>query len=302
MTTDPSPTWRPDRKPSPLSGARPQTVRSMALGLRLRRLRENADLTAKDAAAKTQISASTVSRMEKGTVPYTTSNVEKLLSLYGAEPEIRGGLIEMAKHAHEPGWWKPYSNAVPEFMHFRLSLEQEAYRISTYDTQFVPGLLQVADYARAVIESGPAHLSKSVVDGKVTSRMERQKVFERAGLEVIRIVIDEAALQRAWGGPDVMREQIRHIRRVIEDRRNVMIRVAQFNPPATVHCGPLTTFELEDPQFPHIVYLEQRHGASYVDEKAAVEEYRKSYEALFLSSLSSDKTLAILDRYEQMYS
>ncbi len=99
-----------------------------------------------------------------------------------------------------PAWFAPY-----------LGLEQAAGIIRTYEVQFVPGLLQTPDYARAVLEIGAGDTGELEVEQLVSVRMRRQQILRRPTPPRLWAVIDEAALRRPIGGTSVARAQLRHL-------------------------------------------------------------------------------------------
>ncbi|MEV0275961.1 helix-turn-helix transcriptional regulator [Streptomyces sp. NPDC050610] len=92
-----------------------------------------------------------------------------------------------------PKWFLPY-----------VELEEQATSICVFDSQVVSGLLQTEDYARALLESG----RPDKVSDLVAARMTRQAVFEREDEPRCWIIMDENALERPLGGPEVMRAQL----------------------------------------------------------------------------------------------
>ena len=90
---------------------------------------------------------------------------------------------------------------MPDWFHVYVGLEEAAALIRIYEVQFVPGLLQTEDYARAVVMQGSPHLAPEEVDSRVAVRMGRQKLFG-GGTTRPRLwaIVDEAALRRPIGG------------------------------------------------------------------------------------------------------
>ena len=131
------------------------TVLRILLGTQLRRLREAKGVTREDAGWEIRGSESKISRMELGRVGFKERDVADLLTLYGVhDPTERDALLNLARQANNPGWWHRYSDVLPTWFQSYLGLESSAALIRTYEVQFVPGLLQTPDYARAVIQLG----------------------------------------------------------------------------------------------------------------------------------------------------
>src|SRR5258708_26793430 len=129
----------------------------MLLGAHLRRLREAQGVSREDAGWEIRSSESKISRMELGRVGFKERDVEDLLTLYGLDDEEeRTRLLTLAREANNPGWWHRYGDVLASWFQSYLGLEAAATMIRSYEIQFVPGLLQTEDYARAVVLLGHA--------------------------------------------------------------------------------------------------------------------------------------------------
>jgi transcriptional regulator with XRE-family HTH domain len=127
------------------------TVVRMLLGARLRRLRQAAGITRDSAGDAIRSSGSKISRLELGRTGFKQRDVSDLLTLYGVGDDAeRDVLLGLAQQANTSGWWHAYADVLPAWFEPYLGLEQAASVIRSYEVGFVPGLLQTADYARAV--------------------------------------------------------------------------------------------------------------------------------------------------------
>ncbi|RBQ17413.1 transcriptional regulator [Spongiactinospora rosea] len=249
-------------------------VPRMILGARLRALRETRGISREEAGDAIRSSHSKISRLELARIGCKIRDVADLLTLYGVtdEPE-RATLLELAQHANTPGWWSAYSDVTPHWLHAYLGLEQAASLIRTYEVQFVPGLLQTADYARAVIALGDIFVSQARIDRGVELRMGRQQILHAAHPPRLWAVLDEAVLRRPIGGSTVMRAQVRHLMEAAE-LPHVTIQILPFS--AGGHAasgGPVTILRLPERDLPDVVYLEQLASATYPDRPADVSHY-----------------------------
>src|SRR5580700_5329464 len=167
--------------PQPLFSPRSAglTVQRLVLGGHLRRLREEAGMTTERAAASIRGSHSKISRMEHGRVGFKERDIADLLTLYGVGPgDEREALLNLAREANTPGWWQPYSDILPHWVEPYFGLEAAASFIREYELQFVPGLLQVEEYARAVIWLGNLP-SQDEVERRAQARISRQEILQR---------------------------------------------------------------------------------------------------------------------------
>lgn len=145
------------------------------LGRHLRRLRLAAGKTHADAETAGMGHRSTLWRIEAGRAKVRPSTVRALCWLYDADAATSDALYAMARQAEQPGWWEEYRDDLPTWFAFYVELEAAARRISTYQPTLVDGLLQTADYARAVFAAGYPRPSAAVVERKAAFRLQRQQ-------------------------------------------------------------------------------------------------------------------------------
>src|SRR5215470_9330594 len=156
------------------------TVLRILLGAQLRRLREGKRITLEDAGRVIRASHSKISRLETGRVGFKDRDITDLLTFYGVtDEEEREAMRALARRANAPGWWHDYSDVLPSWFQAYVGLEEVASRIQTYEVQFVPGLLQTADYARAATRLGHDDASPREIERRVGARMARQEVLNK---------------------------------------------------------------------------------------------------------------------------
>jgi hypothetical protein len=161
------------------------TVLRMLLGAQLRQLRHAAGITAGKAGHAIRGSHAKISRLELGRVGFKERDVADLLTLYGVtDPAERAPLLALARQANAPGWWHKYNDILPPWFEVYVGLEEAASVIRSYELQFVPGLLQTPEYARAVIMLGHARTSEDDVERRIGLRMRRQERLN--GPEAVR--------------------------------------------------------------------------------------------------------------------
>ena len=185
------------------------TVLRMLLGAQLRRLREAAGISAEKAGYEIRASRSKISRMETGRVGFKLRDIEDLLTLYGVtDGEQRARVVALAGRSREPEWWTQYNDILPDWFETYLGLESAAASIRSFETQFVPGLFQTEDYARAVTRLGHGAAPPQQVERRVELRVKRQELLARPNPPRIWAVMDEAVLRRPVGSATVMRAQL----------------------------------------------------------------------------------------------
>ena len=257
-----------------VSPRRGPTALRIALGTQLRRLREARDITTVEAAEAIRATPSKISRVERGRTSAKQRDVADLLSLYGVNGEAeREEMLMLARQATAPGWWQQYGDVLPRWLELYVGLEEAASIIRTYEVQFVHGLMQTEDYARAVILIANAHAPAAEVDRRVSMRMRRQRLLTRPGAPELWAVLDEAALRRPIAGPDVMRAQLEYLLQ-LTDLPNVTLQIVPFRAgPHAAAGGPFTILRFPEPDLPDVVYLEQLNSALYLDQPSDVTDY-----------------------------
>ena len=271
------------------------TVRRILLGSQLRRLRESAGITRETAGYHIRASESKISRLELGRVSFKERDVADLLTLYGVTAEEdRSVILDVASQANFPGWWHSYNDILPSWFETYVGLEEAASRIRTYEVQFVPGLLQTEDYARAVTERGPAGASDDEVEKRVAVRMSRQRRLGGDSPLWLWAVIDEAVLHRRIGEPGVMNAQVRYLIEIAQ-RPNVTVQVLPFSHGGhAAEGGAFALLRYAEPDLPDIVYVEQLTGAVYVDKREDVDTYVETMERLAVEAATPDASVALL--------
>ncbi|PFG99414.1 helix-turn-helix protein [Saccharopolyspora erythraea NRRL 2338] len=266
------------------------TARRLVLGSQLRRLREANGISREDAGYSIRGSGSKISRLELGRVGFKERDVSDLLTLYKVTDEAeRATFLDMVRKSNEPGWWHRYSDLVPSWFQDYVGLEESASRIQTYEIQFVPGLLQTENYARAIATQGRPEASDQEVERRVRLRMQRQRLFQQPRAPRLWAVIDESVLHRPIGGRKVLREQIEHLLDVTK-LPTVSLQIVPLAVGRSAAEGAFTILRFAEPEIPDIVYLEHLCGALYLDKPDEVELYSKVSHRLAVDALTPDAT------------
>jgi transcriptional regulator with XRE-family HTH domain len=272
------------------------TVLRILLGSQLRKLRESKGVSRETAGWEIRASESKISRMELGRVGFKERDVADLLTLYGvADADERSALLALARQANSPGWWHRYGDVLPNWFQSYLGLEAAATLIRTYEVQFVPGLLQTRDYARAVVLLGHDRASDEEVERRVALRMARQQMLNRNEPPHLWAVVDEAVLRRAIGGREVMRAQLGSL---IEANKlpNVTMQVIPFDSGGHAAAGgAFTLLRFPDHELPDVVYMEQLTSALYLDKRDDVDNYATAIERLCVEAEPPTRTSQILE-------
>ena len=273
------------------------TVLRILLGAQLRKLREGRGISREDAGYEIRASGSKISRMELGRVSFKERDVADLLSMYGVKDEAeRDALLGLARQANNPGWWHHFGDVMPGWFQSYLGLEAASSLIRTYEIQFVPGLLQTPEYARAVIMLGHAGATADEIDRRVELRRQRQQLLDRAEPPQLWAVIDEAVLRRPIGGDDGMRGQIEALIEAAK-KPNVRLQIIPFH--AGGHAaagGPFAILRFPEPELPDVVYVEQLTSAIYLDKRDDVDQYAIAMERVCIDAEPPANTQEILGK------
>ena len=163
-----------ERDGGPAANGLGPTVPRMLLGIQLHRFREAAGVSPEQAGFEIRASRSKISRMENGRVRFKERDVTDLLTLYGIDDEkTRAGVVTLVRQANAPGWWSKYGDIMADWFEAYLGLEMAASVIRTFELQFVHGLFQTEDYARAVTLLGHTAAPADEIDRRVTMRLKR---------------------------------------------------------------------------------------------------------------------------------
>jgi transcriptional regulator with XRE-family HTH domain len=273
------------------------TVQRIVLGAQLRRLREAREITTEQAAEAIRGSHSKISRMEHGRVGFKDRDVADLLTLYGVtDPEVRGGLLSLAREAGNPGWWHDYGDLLPHWFEPYISLEAAASVIRNYEVQFVPGLLQTEDYAREVIRLGYPSISDQELARRVELRMGRQRLLARSSPPRLWAALDEAVLRRPIGGPGVLRGQVAHLLEMA-DNPAVTVQIVPFSVGGhSAAGGPFAILRFAEPELSDVVYLEQLTSALYLEKPSEVDRYLEVMERLCVQAETAAASVKLLQK------
>ncbi|MGH3278877.1 MAG: helix-turn-helix domain-containing protein [Trebonia sp.] len=273
------------------------TVLRMLLGAQLRRLRETADISAEKAGYEIRASRSKISRMETGRVGFKLRDIQDLLALYGVlDEQERAKVIALAKRSRKPEWWTQYNDILPDWFETYLGLESAAVAIRSFETQFVPGLFQTEDYARAVTRLGHQAASAEEVERRVGLRVKRQELLARARPPRVWATIDEAVLRRPVGGAQAMRAQLA---RLTEASRlpSVTLQVVPFARGGhAAASGSFSVLRFGERDLPDVVYMEQLTSATYLDQRSDVEHYLEVVDQLSGEALSPADTRSFIEQ------
>jgi transcriptional regulator with XRE-family HTH domain len=289
-------TWKEDPGMTETQATGP-TVLRMILGRQLRDLREKAGLDFDQAAEAALVSSHTIRRMEGSEGGLKPVTVRSALQAYGiTDPAEIRAFTDLAKKASQPGWWHSYTDVLPGWMRTFVGLEEAASLIRGYEPHCVPGLLQTADYARAVIRTGFPTAKEEEIDRRVALRLARQEILDQPQPPRVWMVMDETALRRpaATVGPAVIRAQIDALI-AMSERPAVTLQVMPLS--AGLHPalgGLFCLLRFADDGLPDLVYSEALTSALYLDKPQEVAAYLETLDRISAQAAPAERTVRLL--------
>lgn len=271
------------------------TVLRWDLARRLRELRLSAELTIEDVAKELMCSPAKVSRMETAGRGIQPRDVRDLCRFYNVSATVRDELMAMARDARRPGWWNDY-RVLDEQTKTYLGLESACSNITFLEARVVPGLLQTEAYARLLL-GGILHgkVTPELIDELIETRTRRAERVTRGEVQ-LAVVVDEAALSRGFGHPEVMADQLGRVTEMAA-LANVEVRVTPLQAPA--HPGLSTSFALlsfADRSVTDLAYVESMLGHTFIDRPEHVKTYVAAYQAASSHSLEPEDSLKWLQQ------
>jgi DNA-binding XRE family transcriptional regulator len=273
------------------------------LGRELKKLRERSGVSVTVAAEAIEVSPQTLWRIESGQQGPKLKElyVKVLCGIYSAPEDLTDALVGLVAETKKPGWWHSFADAVLADTDMFIGLEESASRLTTFQLALIPGLLQTAEYRRAVhwIEF-PTRSSREIEP--LIELHSRRVASLTGGRRSTRLeaLVCESALRRGIGGPSVMEEQLIYLADA-GVAANISIRIVPHE--ATGNLGLITgSFVLmEFPvrsnsrlSEPPVVYVQGYTGALYLDQEAEIKQYRQAVAQIQRVALDEEKSRNLL--------
>jgi len=262
----------------------------------LKRLRERAGMTQSDVAERTNYALSTVSAYETGTrIPSAdfAKRADKVFGTDGDSEDDDGDLTRLQKLVEQV--------SVRPWFRDRVDVERKSVEIREYESYQIPGLLQTGDYARAIMSVGRPKISADEIERAAALRMTRQEILEsRDGLPADQeqtprywAIIDESALRRIVGSPEIMRVQREHLAEMAQRPYITIQIISDEKGPTSAYGRGFTILVAQNNS--SVVYLEDPNSAHYVRDRDDVSRYALIFDHLRASALDDTQTLRLLN-------
>lgn len=274
------------------------TVLGRRLGGELLRMREASGLRQSHAAEALTASVTKVTKMERGGVPMRDPDIRALCHLYGETDEVAiGRLLALARTDRErrkaKGWWNQYPqlSAMVEYV----ALEDIATSIRNWELSFIPGLLQMPDYARAVAVGAGSWEDPSDIEPFVEARLARQARLRSERPLELWAVIHESALRQLVGGRDLMRAQLGHLLE-LSDLDTVKIQVVPFL--AGVHPGMIGAFSVvsfAEPGALDVVHMDVPSSTLWLESEADAARHGRIFDRIARVGLAERNAIDLIE-------
>lgn len=239
------------------------------------------------------MSQSKISRMENAEIGCYLDDLVTLFDFYEVPAPRRAELLDWAHRAEERGGFQPTNPVLPADWRAWLDFEDEASAVRTYQPLLIPGLLQTAEYASAVIRATSCGRSDHQIDEMVASRMARQGLLTRTSPVRVDAIIEEDVLFRPFGQAGALYRQLRHLVDAASGP-NVMVRLVRRD--VELHPGLTGSFVLLDyDDEPSLVLLENRVASQFLDDEAQVAAYVESWSALSEVACPEDESAGLIN-------
>ncbi|MFI6773627.1 helix-turn-helix domain-containing protein [Nocardia sp. NPDC050412] len=288
----------------------PSTLPRRQLGRFLRETREGQGLSIDKAARLAELSKSGLHRIETAQVAKVkVREIRALCETYGVPQGETSRVLKLAEQAQVKSWHTAFDGLYTDStFNMYLGLEAAARQLIAYH-EIVPGLLQTADYARALISSFYRDSSPEDIDRRVELRLKRQAILTRKSDPVkLELLLHESALHRVVGNPRIMAAQLRHLAE-IGKLPNVSIRIHPFTSGCMqgVLHGPFMILDFGTDTKgqtvePPLVYFEGAGKADlYLENVDDVQRYAELATAIRTACLDETRSRDLLRRAARSY-
>ncbi|MFI1967343.1 helix-turn-helix domain-containing protein [Streptomyces pathocidini] len=268
------------------------TARQERLGAELRKLREAAGVTARDAAALLGSGSTQMSHIEAGRFGISEDRIRRLAGHYACDDhQLVDALVTMANERSK-GWWEEFRGVVGPMSLDLAELEHHATSLRALQVIHIPGILQTEDHMRTVFRYNSPDLPPRDLDAHIEFRMRRKDVLQDSPFDAI---VHEAALRIKVGGAKVARAQLEHVLEMSE-RDKVTVRVIPFDVDDFAGTGYSILYAGGSVPQLDTVHIDTAHGVIFVDAEAQLRRYRSLFQRIEASVLSVAESRKLIHR------
>lgn len=271
------------------------TIRQRRLARLLRELRTAAGLTHADACQVLESAESKLGRIENAQSGIRLPDLRALLDAYGVtDPAERQEIEVLSRESKKKGWWSRYAKTVDSAYAAYVAVEWDATKLYNVETNLIPGLLQIPEYTRALIELQVPDATEEHVEGQINVRRERRGILDREDPLQLWVIITESVLHHRVGGPRIMKAQLESL---IEASRepHVQLQVLPSEDPMNACLyGPFVIMGFPTSAETEIVYTEAPTSTLYYEEDADVETYTTLFRRLNMAAANVSQSRKLI--------
>lgn len=240
------------------------------LGHAIRRYRQAQDRTQQAVATAVGYTDGWLSLVETARLLPERAIIERLEQELAITAGALTDLYDVATDAAVPEWFRPWKEA-----------EEDASVLHNVELLVIPGLLQTEAYASCLL-ADPT---------EVQARMQRQQVLRKDNAPKLRCVIDELALHREVGGPEVMREQLEALVNAVSPNVTVQVVPAKNNPfcDAAFVLATLSSGKV-------VAYVQAAPAGTVTDNPRVVADLEGIWESVRDQALSQQDSISLIKR------
>ena len=271
------------------------TARQQRLGAELRKLRERAGVTARDAAAAVGLDQAKMSHLEAGRVAVGEERVRRLAAHYAVDDETLVDALAAMARERVRGWWEEYRDLVAPVLLDLAELEHHATALTSFQVVHIPGLLQTEAYARSMYAHAMSDMDPDELRAATSFRVQRRRILDREQPPALDVVIHEAALRIRIGDREVTREQLGFILEMAAHPA-VSVRVIPFERDGFSGSG-FSMLYLDGPvRKLDTAQFDTAHGSLFVDAETELAGYRAFLDRVRDLSLPEAASMDLIHR------
>lgn len=274
------------------------TARQERLGAELRKIREHAGMTAREAAKLLGSNPIQMSHVESGRSGISEERIRRLAAYYDCgDAPLVDALVDMAQ-PRDRGWWEGYRGILPAPLLDLSELEHHAGHIRAIQVTHIPGAFQTEDYARTVFGHTIPALPATDLEARVAHRMQRRDFFLLDNAPTYEAVIHEAALRMRFGSRKILRAQLDYLQEVSE-RPNITLRVIPFEAEGYIGSGHAMVYVYGQVPQLDTVQIEAEHAVTLLDAAAHLAKYRTIFDAVKAVTLGETESRGFIQSVAQ---
>ncbi|MCZ0210849.1 helix-turn-helix domain-containing protein [Streptomyces achromogenes] len=270
------------------------TARQVRLGAELRKLRERAGRTAREAAALISTDQAKISHIEAGRVGVSEERIRRLAVFYNCTDDaLIEALCGIASERRGQHWWDDYRGILaPGFLDIA-ELEHHATYLRFLQPVTFPGVLQIEEYARALFAGVIPRLPDEEIKARVVHRMRRGRLFERENPTRVEAIVHEAALRMRVGGRKVARDQLDYVLEA-SDEPWLTLRVIPFASEDFIEVTQTVMYAGGTVPQLDTVHIDTPFGGRLLDASADLDRYRTLLDFARQASLTPEESRSFI--------